>query len=55
MAKQWTCNEHECSAVITADDIDELIEQVNQHMAEAHDSYEFEEIIEVAAVDVDTA
>lgn len=53
MAKQWSCNEDGCGAVITADSIEELIELVNEHMRAAHDSYELEEMIEDAAIDVD--
>ena len=52
MARQWTCNEHECKAEIRADSMEELIEQVNAHMAEVHDSYELEEMIEDASVEV---
>ncbi|MEY4226480.1 MAG: hypothetical protein RL190_1237 [Actinomycetota bacterium] len=53
MAKQWSCNEDRCGEVVTADSIEELIELVNGHMRAAHDSYELEEMIEDAAIDVD--
>jgi len=53
MAKQWSCNEDRCGEVVTADSIAELIELVNGHMRAAHDSYELEEMIEDAAIDVD--
>jgi len=53
MAKQWSCNEEGCGEVVTADSIEELIELVNGHMRAAHDSYELEEMIEDAAIDVD--
>ena len=52
MAKQWSCNEEGCDEVVTADSIEQLIELVNAHMRAAHDSYELEEMIEDAAVDV---
>ena len=52
MARQWTCNEHECMTEIRADSMEELIEQVNAHMAKVHDSYELEEMIEDASVEV---
>ena len=52
MARSWSCNEHACEAEIRADSMEELIEQVNAHMAEAHDSYELEEMIEDASVEV---
>ena len=50
MSKQWACNEHECGVVVTAADLDELVTKVNEHFAEAHDSYELEEMIEDAAI-----
>ncbi len=53
MAKQWSCNEDKCGEVVTANSIEELIELVNGHMRAAHDSYELEEMIEDAAIDVD--
>lgn len=55
MSKQWACNEHECGVVVTAVDLDELVAKVNQHFTEAHDSYELEEMIEDAAIDVEDA
>jgi predicted small metal-binding protein len=55
MSKQWACNEHECGVVVTAVDLDELIVKVNQHFSEVHDSYELEEMIEDAAIDVEDA
>ena len=55
MSKQWACNEHECGFVVTAADLDELVAKVNEHFAGAHDSYELEEMIEDAAIDVEDA
>ena len=55
MAKQWSCNEHDCGEVVTAETLDELVEKANAHMRAAHDSYELEEMIEDAAVDVPDA
>ena len=52
MALQWSCNEHECGFVATADDVEALVAQANEHMRDAHDSYELEEMIEDAAVEV---
>ena len=52
MALQWSCNEHECGFVATAPDVEALVAQVNVHMREQHDSYELEEMIEDAAVEV---
>ena len=45
-------SEHACDFVATAQDVEGLIEQVNAHMRDAHDSYELEEMIEDAAVEV---
>jgi predicted small metal-binding protein len=42
---QWKCLEAGCDVVITAEDEDELIEKVNAHVGEVHDSYELDEII----------
>ncbi|MGI9186775.1 MAG: DUF1059 domain-containing protein [Gaiellales bacterium] len=53
MARKWTCNEHECNTEIRADSMEELVELVNAHMTEAHDSYELEEMIEDVSVEVD--
>ncbi|MCX6392364.1 MAG: DUF1059 domain-containing protein [Actinobacteria bacterium] len=52
MARKWSCNEHACDTEIRADSMEELIEQVNAHMADTHDSYELEEMIEDASVEV---
>ena len=43
--KRWTCMEAGCSAIVVAEDEDELIEQVNAHVGEAHGSYELEDVI----------
>ena len=52
MARKWSCNEHACDTEIRVDSMEELIEQVNAHMADTHDSYELEEMIEDASVEV---
>ena len=41
-----------CTAVVTADGEEELIEKVNAHVGEAHDSYELEDVILADAEDV---
>ena len=51
--KRWECMEAGCSAVVTAADEDELVERVNAHVSEAHDSYELEDVILADAVEVD--
>ncbi len=42
---EWTCLEAGCEAVVTASGEDELIEKVNEHVGEAHGSYELEDVI----------
>jgi hypothetical protein len=50
--KRWTCMEAGCSAVVVAADEDELVEQVNAHVGDAHGSYELEDVILAGAEDV---
>ncbi len=52
MAKQWTCVEAGCDATITAPDADAAIELAQAHIAEVHDSFELEDMIEAVLVDV---
>jgi len=51
--KRWTCLEVACDATVTAADEDELIEQVNAHVGEAHGSYELEDVILANAEEID--
>jgi predicted small metal-binding protein len=53
MTLRWACLEAGCSAVVTAGGEDELIEKVNDHVAEAHASYELEDVILANAEEVD--
>jgi predicted small metal-binding protein len=46
--------EIECDVVVTADSDDELVEAVNAHVREAHNSYELEEVILAGAEDEPT-
>jgi predicted small metal-binding protein len=41
-----------CDFVVTAESDDELVQAVNAHFGEAHDSYELEEIVLAGAEDV---
>jgi len=41
-----------CEFVVMAESDDELIEAVNAHVSEAHDSYELEEVVLAGAEDV---
>jgi predicted small metal-binding protein len=51
MGRSWECLEIDCGAVVTAASDEELVSAVNEHVREAHDSYELEEIILAAAKD----
>lgn len=44
-----------CDAVVTAASEEELVEAVNAHVGEAHDSYELEEVILAGAEDAPIA
>jgi predicted small metal-binding protein len=49
MARAWRCLEAGCDVVVVADDDQQLVAAVNLHVAEAHDSFELEEVILDAA------
>jgi predicted small metal-binding protein len=51
VARAWRCLEAGCRKVVTADDDQQLVVAVNRHMAEAHDSFELEEVVLDAASD----
>ena len=51
MQRQWQCLEVGCGEVVTADSDEELVETVNDHVREAHGSYELEEVILAVAED----
>jgi predicted small metal-binding protein len=51
MARAWRCLEAGCDVVVIADDDRPLVAAVNRHVAEAHDSFELEEVILDAAED----
>jgi predicted small metal-binding protein len=42
---RYECLETDCEAVFDAGSEDDLVEVVNKHMAEAHDTFELEDII----------
>jgi predicted small metal-binding protein len=50
--KRWECMEAGCSFSVTAGGDEELIEKVNAHVGEAHDSYELEDVILADAEEV---
>jgi hypothetical protein len=53
--KRWTCVEAGCSFELTAADVPSAIEAAQRHIAEAHGSFELEEMIEDVLVDVPAA
>jgi hypothetical protein len=50
--KRWTCVEADCSYVLVAADVPSAIEGAQRHIAEAHGSFELEEMIEDVLEDV---
>jgi len=52
MARAWRCLEAGCGVVVTADDDEQLVAAANRHVAEAHKSFELEEVILDAAEEV---
>ncbi len=54
MKKQFVCLEAGCDKVIAAGSDTELVEAVQQHVAEAHDSFELEEFILAGATEVES-
>ena len=51
-AKRWTCVEAGCDFELVAPDVPSAIEGAQQHIAEAHSSFELEEMIEDVLEDV---
>ena len=45
MARRYECLDADCGEVIVAADEAALVEAVQAHMAEAHDSFELEDVI----------
>ena len=45
MARQYECLDADCGELIVAADQEALVEAVQRHMAEAHDSFELEDVI----------
>jgi hypothetical protein len=50
--KRWTCVEAGCSYELTAADVPSAIQAAQRHIAEAHASFELEEMIEDVLEDV---
>ena len=51
-AKRWTCVEVGCSYALVAADVPSAIQGAQRHIAEAHGSFELEEMIEDVLEDV---
>jgi predicted small metal-binding protein len=52
--KRFVCLESGCEAAIQADSEDELVQAVQVHMAEAHNSFELDDFILAGATEVDS-
>lgn len=52
MVKRFECAEHGCGTVVEAEGDNALLDKVQQHLAEAHDSFELEEVILANATEV---
>jgi len=55
LAKRWTCVEPGCEYELVAPDVASAIEGAQRHIAEAHSSFELEEMIEDVLEDVQSA
>ncbi len=53
MARRYECLDADCGEVIVADDEAALIEAVQAHMADAHDSFELEDMIVDASTETE--
>jgi predicted small metal-binding protein len=51
--KQFVCLEAGCQQVIRADSDEELVQAVQEHVAEAHSSFELDEFILAGATEVE--
>jgi predicted small metal-binding protein len=50
--KRWTCVEAGCAHELVAPDVASAVERAQRHIAEAHSSFELEEMIEDVLEDV---
>jgi hypothetical protein len=55
VARQWRCLEAGCDVVVIAETDERLVEAVNAHVRDAHDSYELEDVILAGAQDAGAA
>jgi hypothetical protein len=52
VAKRWTCVEAGCDYELVAPNVESAVKGAQQHIAEAHSSFELEEMIEDVLEDV---
>jgi len=52
VAKRWTCVEAGCEYELVAPDVESVVKGAQEHIAEAHSSFELEEMIEDVLEDV---
>lgn len=52
MAKRWSCVEAGCDWSVTAGDVETIVALAQAHIADVHDSFELEEMIEAVLEDV---
>jgi predicted small metal-binding protein len=53
--KRFVCLEAGCETAIEANSDEELVQAVQQHVAEAHNSFELDDFILAGATEVDSA
>jgi predicted small metal-binding protein len=53
VAKRWSCVEAGCSWTVVTPDSESAVRSAQEHIAEAHGSFELEEMIEDVLQDVD--
>ena len=52
MARAWRCLEAGCDRIVVAENDEQLVAAANRHVAEAHQSFELEDVILDTAEDV---
>lgn len=52
MGVRWSCVEAGCDWAVTAPDVDTIVLLVQVHMAEAHSSFELDDMIEAVLEEV---
>jgi predicted small metal-binding protein len=52
MAVRWTCVELDCDWGVTAPDAETIVPLAQAHIAEAHSSFELDDMIEAVLVEV---